>query len=56
MSELKCFSDFNEMENNNYNYTNDYYFSPAYLTKGAKTVYENKGVMLEPEVRFLGEF
>ena len=21
-----------------------------------KTVYENKGVMLEPEVRFLGEF
>ena len=33
MSELKCFSDFNEMENNNYNYTNDYYFSPDLIRK-----------------------
>lgn len=33
MSELKCFSDFDEMINNNFNYTNDYYFATDLIRK-----------------------
>ena len=33
MSELKCFSVFNGMVNNKYNYTNDYYFATDSIRK-----------------------